>query len=160
VSLVVDAGAMCGLGDDAALLESMGSRAVLTPNPGEMAGLLGRDLDVVRDDLRSALEDAIERTGVVVALRDAETWIGAPGTERFRDRSGHPALGTSGSGDVLVGFLAGLLARGTPALDATLWAVHCHGVAGAAAAARVAGNGLLAREVLDALPLALATLNA
>jgi hydroxyethylthiazole kinase-like uncharacterized protein yjeF len=158
VSLVVDGRAVAALGTNPSLLERLGARAVVTPNPGEMGSLLDRDVDVVRDDPRAALDDAIERTGVVVALRDAETWVAGPGTERFRDRSGHPALGTSGSGDVLVGFLTGLVARGTSVLDATLWAVHCHGVAGATAAAQVAGNGLLAREVLDALPLALATI--
>ncbi|MEY2588524.1 MAG: ADP-dependent NAD(P)H-hydrate dehydratase [Acidimicrobiaceae bacterium] len=156
--VVLDACAVSALEVEPTLLEQIGQRTILTPNPGEMAALLTRDVDAVRDDPLGSLDDAIERVGCTVALRDAETWIGAVGGERFRDRSGHPALGTSGSGDVLVGFLTGLLARGASPLDATLWAVHCHGVAGATAAAHLAGNGLLAREVIDTLALAVATI--
>ncbi|MDQ1430051.1 MAG: hypothetical protein QOF40_653 [Actinomycetota bacterium] len=160
VRLIADAGAATGLRANPELLQPLGDRAVVCPNPGEMAALLDRDVDTIRGDPLGSLEDAIARVGVVVALRDAETWMGAPGSERYHDRSGHPALGTSGSGDVLAGFLTGLAARGAGLLDATLWAVHCHGVAGAAGAARVGGIGLLARELLDDLPLAFASIAA
>ena len=66
---------------------------------------------------------------------------------------GHPALGTAGSGDVLAGLVAGLAARDTAPLDALLWAVHAHAAAGATLAGRHGGVGLLARELLDVLPM-------
>ncbi|MEO8694605.1 MAG: ADP/ATP-dependent (S)-NAD(P)H-hydrate dehydratase [Acidimicrobiales bacterium] len=96
----------------------------------------------------------------VVTLRSVETWTSAPGESRFRDRSGHAALGTAGSGDVLAGALTGLAARGADPLRATLWAVHCHGLAGEAAAGRGPGIGLLARELLAELPYVLRSLEA
>jgi len=84
-----------------------------------------------------------------VAVRDARTWIGDATGRRFLDEGGVPGLGTPGSGDVLAGALAGLLARGAEPTTALVWAVRAHAVAGS----MVLGGrlGLLAREVVDAL---------
>ena len=82
-------------------------------------------------------------------MRGATTWIAGPTDGPFVDESGHPALGTAGSGDVLVGIVAGLAARGATPLGATLWGVHAHGRGGEALAAEHGGLGLLARDLLD-----------
>jgi len=74
--------------------------------------------------------------------------------------SGIPGLGTSGSGDVLAGFLGGLLARDTPTLASALWAVHVHAEAGRRLAARLGPVGFLARELLDELSLVAVALSA
>ena len=87
-----------------------------------------------------------------VAVRGATTWIGTPGTDVFVERAGHPALGTSGSGGVLVGIVAALAARGTDPLGAVLWGVHVHARCGEVLAARHGGLGLLARELVDQVP--------
>ena len=157
-TVIVDAAALCALARDPSLLAPLAGRAIVMPNPTEMAGLLGCESRVVECDPVGALDEAVQRLGVVVTLRGAETWTSAPGSPRFRDRSGHAALGTAGSGDVLAGALAGLAARGADPLHATLWAVHTHGLAGEAAAGRGPGVGLLARELLDELPYVLRSL--
>jgi hydroxyethylthiazole kinase-like uncharacterized protein yjeF len=157
--LIIDAGGLhelVALRDD---VRQLGERGAAIPNPKEMANMIDSDIDSVRSDPQRALATAIDGFGVVVALRDAETWASAPGAPVFWDRSGHPAMATSGSGDVLAGFLAGLAARGAGLLDAVLWAAHCHGAAGATVAARVGGVGLLARELLDELPRAMAAVS-
>ena len=74
------------------------------------------------------------------------------GREHFIDRTGHRALGTAGSGDVLAGALTGLAVRGAEPLRATLWAVHVHGLAGEQLGRHGPGIGTLARELLDVLP--------
>jgi hydroxyethylthiazole kinase-like uncharacterized protein yjeF len=158
--LIIDAGGLYELSAVQAQLRRLGERAAVIPNPKEMGALVHRDADAVRDDPQAALTAAVEQFGVVVALRDADTWVSAPDAPVFRDRSGHPAMATSGSGDVLAGFLAGLAARGAGLLDAALWAARVHGDAGARVAARVGGVGLLARELLDELPLAMAAIRA
>ena len=123
------------------------------PNPSEMARLLGRDDErVAPDDAAAALDEAVERLGVVVALRGADTWIGAPDGSRFVARLGHPGLATAGSGDVLAGALAGLLARGADPVRATVWAVYAHAIAGRELTTLHAGIGLLARELPERLP--------
>lgn len=151
-TIIVDAAALGALGRDPSLLEHLASRAIVMPNPTEMSLLLGCELEHVDCDPIAALDDAVERFGTVVTLRAAETWTSAPSAARYRDRSGHAALGTAGSGDVLAGALAGFAARGADPLPATLWAVHTHGLAGEAAAGRGPGVGLLARELLAELP--------
>ena len=100
-------------------------------------------------DLGRAAHAAVARFRSTVAVRGATTWIAGPTHGPFVDESGHPALGTAGSGDVLVGIVAGLAARGATPLGATLWGVHAHGRGGEALAAEHGGLGLLARDLLD-----------
>jgi hydroxyethylthiazole kinase-like uncharacterized protein yjeF len=157
-TVIVDASALAPLADEPNLLRPLGRRAIVMPNTNEMATMLRCDPEVVADEPRAALDEAIARFGVTVTLRNAETWTSAPGEPAYRDRSGHAALGTAGSGDVLAGALAGLAARGADPLHATLWAVHCHGLAGEAAAGRGPGVGLLARELPAELPFVLRAL--
>ena len=156
--LVVDAGALPVLADAPDLLLRLGDRAVVMPNPGEMATLLGRSIDAVTGDPAAALADAVGRLGVVVTLRGAETWTGAPGETPFADRSGDAGLATSGSGDVLAGLIAGLAARGADGVTAAVWASYVHAAAGQRCAARVGTLGYLARELLDEVPAVLGSL--
>ena len=153
-AIVIDAGALPALRADAGLGPSLEGRGVATPNPSELARLLGREEAVVRDHPEQAIDDAVARLAIVVALRGADTWIGDPDGRRFVARDGHPALATAGSGDVLAGALSGLVARGAGVLGGTLWAVHAHATAGTTLAARH-GLGLLARELPEALATAL-----
>lgn len=159
-ALVLDAAALARLTDacDFAPLAPVASRTVAMPNPSEMARLLGCDAIEVDDDPDGVLDRAVDRLGVTVLLRGAETRIATPGGDRFVDRSGHPTLATSGSGDVVAGALTGLLARGADPLTASLWAVHAHATAGRRLAARGLTLGVLARELLDELPAAFAFL--
>ena len=129
-----------------------GDRTLLLPNPGEMADLLGRDLEDIQSDPLAALRAAVERFGCAIALRGGETLIGGPASPVFVDRSGHPALASSGSGDVLSGAVAGLAARGASPVTALLWAVHAHARAGSELAEHHGGIGLLARELPERLP--------
>jgi ADP-dependent NAD(P)H-hydrate dehydratase len=151
--LVLDAGALTAAAE-------MGSRAkplVLTPNFTEMAELRGTSPAAVGEDpLASAAAVSAEHEATVL-LRGGETWIVSAGRVHL-DQSGSPGLATSGSGDVLAGYLAGLLARGTDAHAAALWAVHVHAAAGRRMAARLGALGYLARELLDELPAAAAEL--
>jgi hydroxyethylthiazole kinase-like uncharacterized protein yjeF len=153
-AVVLDAGALAAVRTDAGLGPSLRGRGVAVPNPAELARVLGRQEADVRADAAGALDDAVARVEVVVAVRGPNTWIGEPGGCRFVARHGHPALATAGSGDVLAGMLAGLIARGAGLLDATLWAVHAHATAGRARAER-RGLGVMARDLPDELPAAL-----
>jgi len=152
--VIVDAAAIPVLADEPDLLAPLGGRAIVMPNPKEMADLLSCSLDDVSADPAAALSGAVDRLGVTVTLRGAETWTAAPGGPLFRDEGGNPGLATSGSGDVLAGAIAGLAARGADPVTATVWATHLHGVAADRCAARLGEFGYLARELLDELPLA------
>jgi hydroxyethylthiazole kinase-like uncharacterized protein yjeF len=147
-ALIVDAAALTALAAHPELVTGLGERAILLPNPTEAARLLQAP-DDVGDDLDHATRAVVERFETTVAVRGATTLIAAPGRGPFVDDGGHPTLGTAGSGDVLVGIVAGLAARGTTPLGATLWGVRAHGRCGEVLAIEHGGPGLLARDLLD-----------
>jgi hydroxyethylthiazole kinase-like uncharacterized protein yjeF len=151
-TVCVDAAALRTIGDRPSLVAGCDGRVVLLPNVGEAADLLRVPRDDVDGDARRALRQAVSCFHTTIAIRGATTWIGAPDHEPHVERAGHPALGTSGSGDVLVGIVAALAARGATAFGATLWGVHVHARGGEVLAARHGGLGLLARDLLDEIP--------
>ncbi|WCT74707.1 NAD(P)H-hydrate dehydratase [Sphingomonas naphthae] len=148
VPVVFDAAAIGALRHRAAAVRALAGGAVLTPHHGEMAALCGLDeAEVAADPVRHACEWA-ETFGAVVVLKGGDTIIAAPGAEPLRYDGGGVGLATSGSGDVLAGIVAGLLARGATPRDAAAWGVWLHGEAG-----RTLGPpGFLARELLPLIP--------
>ncbi len=152
VAVVMDAGALCCLARGRELLHAFGGRAVITPNADEMADIFGEDKEsLTRDPAATALRAASELRAVVV-LKGRRTIIASPEGKLYENRAGNVGLATSGSGDVLAGLIAGLLARGTEALTAAVWGVHLHALAGERLAARVGPLGYLARELPAEIP--------
>lgn len=145
VPVVLDAVALSALGTAPELAEPLRGRLVLTPNAGEAAALL----DGQERDGRDAARSIAERYGAAVAchggVADADGRV-------WSDESGGVGLGTSGSGDVLAGAVAGLLARGADPAQAAVFGQYLHGAAGDRLAARTGKLGFLARELLDELP--------
>jgi ADP-dependent NAD(P)H-hydrate dehydratase len=126
---------------------------VLTPNGSEAGRLLGRDLDVLEDDVRE-----IART--YHAVVSSQGLVADPDGGCWRMGVGQIGLATSGSGDVLAGAVAGILARGTEPAQAACWASHVHAAAGDRLAASVGRLGFLASELLAELPRVLVELGA
>lgn len=151
-AVVLDAGGLAALRAQPDALAHLGGRAVLTPHAGEMAQLLEMERDEVEADPPAAARRAVEAFGVVVALKGPETVIAAPDGSLYRYTGGGVGLATSGSGDVLGGLVAGLLARGADAVRAAAWGVYLHGEAGNALARRHGGIGFLARELAGEVP--------
>lgn len=152
IPVMLDAAAIACVHGMEAALEPLRGRLLLTPHPGEMAALLGCDEDDVRGDLPSHAGDAARRFGAVVVLKHAQTVIASPDGGLLRYEGGGPGLGTGGSGDVLVGAIGGLAARGLSLTEAAAWGVWLHGEAGRMLAMRCAPIGFLARELLPLLP--------
>lgn len=131
-------------------------RLVLTPHPGEMAGLLGCTTADVQADRLEAVQRAAEQSGAVVVLKGAPTLIAQPGRDGQPGRvcinsTGNPVLATAGSGDVLTGVIAALLAQGLGPWEAALLGVCWHGRAGDWLAHERGAAGLLAGEIGEAL---------
>jgi hydroxyethylthiazole kinase-like uncharacterized protein yjeF len=125
---------------------------VVTPHSGEMAKFLHVPREEVDSDPLRAARKAATTLQAAVAMKGASTHIVSPDGEAWLSENGSIALATSGSGDTLAGILAGLLARGTDATWATIWAVYMHGEAGRRLAERNGTLGLLAREIPDEIP--------
>lgn len=123
---------------------------LLTPHPAEAARLLDcSTADVQADRLTAALRLA-QRLRAHVALKGCGTIVATPEGRWFINTTGNPGLASAGSGDVLTGMAAALLAQGWPALDALLAAVHLHGAAADACVTAGAGPfGLTAGELIE-----------
>ena len=151
-TLVLDASAVTALHDDNDALLALHGRAVLTPHAGEMATLLGVEKNDVEANPAEMARDAAERFGAVVALKGPESWIAESDGTLYHYAGGSVGLATSGSGDTLAGIVAGLAARGAPAVQAAIWGAYLHGAAGEVLARRIGPIGYLARELLDEVP--------
>ncbi len=152
VQMVLDAGILLNLRDQAARVKSLDHPAVLTPHLGEMAALLGASPEDIERDKVASVRAVSERFGAVCALKGATTLVSAPDGSLFAYAGGGVGLATGGSGDVLAGIVAGLCARGTDPMRATLWAVWLHGEAGRRCAEQIGPIGFLARELLAHVP--------
>ena len=126
---------------------------VLTPHAGELARLIGAESEWVGEHRLEALAQAVERYGCVVLLKGADTLVGAPGEAALVCDSGTAALATAGTGDVLTGVITSFLSKGMDARLAAAAGAFAHGRAAALAPHQV---GLVASDVIDSLPLALA----
>ncbi|MDP1651282.1 MAG: NAD(P)H-hydrate dehydratase [Rhodocyclaceae bacterium] len=123
---------------------------LLTPHPAEAARLLGCTATEVQADRLSAALQLATRLKTFVALKGCGTIITTPDGRWFINTTGNPGLATAGSGDVLTGILAALLAQAWPPLEALLCAVHLHGAAADACVATGNGPiGLTAGEIID-----------
>ncbi|MFC7491925.1 MULTISPECIES: NAD(P)H-hydrate dehydratase [unclassified Knoellia] len=152
--VVLDAFAATVLPDvDAAVTSSLAGRLVLTPNPAELARLAGED-DLSDDDVVEAAIAVAHRFGAVVGC---STWVVAGG-DVWQVTTGDTGLGTSGSGDVVVGAALGLLCRGAGLAQALVWAKYVHAAAGDVLMARFGRVGYLASEIPPELPLVLGSL--
>ncbi|HVG29560.1 MAG TPA: NAD(P)H-hydrate dehydratase [Pyrinomonadaceae bacterium] len=128
-------------------------RVVMTPNRSELSEMTGEEAEALRRDPARAARRAAEGFGACVALKGRETFVASPrAAEVYSNRAGNVGLATSGSGDVLSGLIAGLAARGAEPLQAALWGVHAHALAGERLARRVGRVGYLARELLGEVP--------
>jgi hydroxyethylthiazole kinase-like uncharacterized protein yjeF len=148
--VVLDAYALGALSNDAGLLAGRPQRVVLTPNVTEAQVLLGSE----PDDLAEAAMTLAERYRAVVSLYGH---VAAPDGRCWREESGDAGLGTSGSGDVRTGIVAGLLARGAEPAQAACWAAFAHAVSGQRLAPRYGRTGFLAREIVDEVAYTIAT---
>ncbi len=153
--VVLDAYALGALAEHPDLGRRLPGRVVVTPNTDEAGILLGGEPPAT-DDVQDAAVEIAHRYGVVVALRSA---VATPDGQVWLGGAGQAGLGTSGSGDVLAGLVAGLLARGAGADQACVWGTHLHAASGERLAARIGPLGYLARELLDEAPLVLAELS-
>jgi NAD(P)H-hydrate epimerase len=133
---------------------------ILTPHPGEMARLAGISARAVQADRPGAAGGLARRLRCHVVLKGYRTIVARPDGRMGVNPTGNPGMSTGGSGDVLSGILAGLLAQGIEAGAAARVGVYLHGLAGDLAADRVGEMPLLARDIIEDFPRALRRLRA
>ena len=157
--MVRDADALNILAESRGWHVGLPSPLVVTPHPGEMARLRGTPTGGIQADRPRVARESAVGWGVTVVLKGAFTVVADPDGHIAISSWALPALGSAGTGDVLAGAIAGLLAQGVPPFEAACSAVYLHGAAGALAASDGGDPtaGLLAGDVADRLPAAAGT---
>ncbi len=125
---------------------------VLTPHPGEMSRLTGHPTAEILARRYEIAREVARQTDTTVVLKGAGSLIVDPGGELFLNPTGNSGLASGGSGDVLTGVIAALLGQGLSTTDAAALGAYVHGLAGDIAAAEKGEIGMIAGDVMEALP--------
>jgi hydroxyethylthiazole kinase-like uncharacterized protein yjeF len=151
--MVVDADGLNAFEGRTEELKGKGRTLVITPHPGEMARLVECTIaDVQKDRLGVARKFAREHE-VIVVLKGHRTLVAQPDGEAWVNTTGNPGMATGGTGDILTGMVAGMIAQHSKqAFAAVLAAVHLHGLAGDVMRERVGEHSLVATDLLTGLP--------
>lgn len=154
--LVLDADALNILSENSDLFEMLQQRQqnpdtrrplVLTPHPGELARLTGGTVAQITSDPVNIVLEWARRLHASVLCKGARTVIGAPDGRCYVNTSGNSGMATAGSGDVLTGIIAALLAQGMDAFEAACLGVYLHGLAGDKAAHEKGEYSMLAGDI-------------
>jgi hydroxyethylthiazole kinase-like uncharacterized protein yjeF len=152
--LVLDADGLNAIaGDDSEAADVLAEiPAILTPHPGELSRLLGMTIEELLRDQEASARLAAETFGCEVIFKGAPSLIASPDGEADLCSLGNDGMATAGSGDVLAGILVGLLAQGMPADEAARLGTMVHSRAGDIAAGEFGRRGMIAGDMLRALP--------
>jgi NAD(P)H-hydrate epimerase len=152
IPMVVDADALNLLAEDAAGVASSSRAArILTPHPGEMARLCGLPIAEIMKDRLGHARRLAQRSHAVVVLKGARTIVATPDGTAHINPTANSALGTAGSGDVLTGVIASLLAQGMEAPAAACAGVFVHGESAEIAIQTLGSHNLMAGDLPDAI---------
>jgi ADP-dependent NAD(P)H-hydrate dehydratase / NAD(P)H-hydrate epimerase len=149
---VIDADGLNCLAGQIGWLKKRRAPLVLTPHPGEMARLLSCSTGDVQQNRVDAARRLAADYGITVVLKGARTVIADPGGVVAVNPTGNPGMASGGMGDALAGMIGSLLAQGIEATEAAEVAVFWHGAAADRVASERGEAGLLASDVIDALP--------
>jgi ADP-dependent NAD(P)H-hydrate dehydratase / NAD(P)H-hydrate epimerase len=151
--MVVDADGLNAFEGCADGLKGNGRTLVITPHPGEMARLAGGTIADVQNDRLGVARRFAREHEVIVVLKGHRTLVVESDGEAWVNTTGNPGMATGGTGDILTGIVAGMIAQNPKEVFlAVLAAVHLHGLAGDVMRERVGEHSLLATDLLKGLP--------
>ena len=159
-SIVLDADAITILANHPRAFELIHGRSnvLLTPHPGEMARLISTSVEAVQADRIATVRQFVQDHAVTLLLKGATTLVGAADGQIFINAGATSVLAKGGTGDVLTGLTAALMAQGVTPPQAAVLGAQVHLSAGLSLAERNGERGLLASELADELPRAMASL--
>jgi hydroxyethylthiazole kinase-like uncharacterized protein yjeF len=153
VSIVLDADGLNAFEGRTDELNGKGRTLVITPHPGEMARLAGLTIAEVQKDRLGVARKFAREHELIVVLKGHRTLVVQPDGEAWVNTTGNPGMATGGTGDILTGMVAGLIAQHPKdAFRAVLAAVHLHGLAGDVACEKFGEHSLVATDLLRGLP--------
>lgn len=153
--MVLDADGLNALTNSPEFIKNYPADLVITPHPGELARLINRSIGDIQKDRLNIIRKLTQDWGKVIVLKGGPTVTAAPNGDLFINSTGNPGMATGGSGDVLTGVIAGLLAQKLNVTDAAIVGVYLHGLAADLAADDLSEMGMIAGDISDYLPAAI-----
>ena len=151
VPTVLDADALNNLAGQTETLGKLQRPIVITPHPGEFSRLTGRETTEIQADREThAVGFAENARNLTLVLKGAETLV-TDGKRLYKNTTGNPGMATGGSGDVLTGVIAALIAQGMDPFDAACLGVYAHGLAGDIARDNNGMVGMISGDIVDSL---------
>lgn len=150
--LVLDADALNTLAQIPQWWQKLGRDVILTPHPGEMVRLTGMTVNKVQQERLEVVQKAAREWQKVVVLKGAYTIVVAPDGQTKISQESNPGLASAGTGDVLSGVIAGLVAQGMSPFESASCGVYLHSQAGNLVAQEMGNAGMLASDLLPMLP--------
>lgn len=153
VPVVLDADGLNAFDGRAAELKDKAGSMVITPHPGEMARLAASTIPAVQHDRLNVARTFAREQELIVVLKGHRTLIAQPDGTVWVNTTGNPGMATGGTGDILTGMVAGLMAQHPQQItEAVTAAVHLHGLAGDVARESMGELSMVATDLLQALP--------
>ena len=152
---VIDADALNLVSRNPSLKKYLSGK-IITPHPGEMSRLCGKDTEEICSQINSVCQEFARDHGLICVLKDHSTAVSEGSDRLYVNNSGNSGMATAGSGDVLAGIIGGILAQNQrgelSAFDVACLGVYVHGLSGDAAAAQLGEYSLIASDIIDHLP--------
>lgn len=148
--IVLDADGLNSIVDSLDMLKIANTPIIVTPHPGEMSRLIGKDVSFVQNNRIEVALNFSKEYGTITVLKGARTIISSPDGKIYINPTGNPSMATGGMGDVLSGLIGGLIARGLSPISASILGVYLHGLAGDIISREK--ERVLAQEVANEIP--------
>jgi len=153
--LIVDADAINALAENLEVLKKRKSKnLILTPHLKEFSRLIKVDIEEIKKKRKFLVKEFAFKYNLILVLKGYRTLV-SDGKEFFENKTGNPGMATAGSGDVLTGMIAGLVAQGISCFEAAKWGVYLHGLSGDLAAKEKTQMCLIASDIIECLPKAI-----
>ncbi len=153
--LVLDADGLNLCASKINLIKNYPGEMVLTPHPGELSRLTGYKTVEILNNKIDIVKECAKNWNKVLVLKGGPSLIGCPDGRVFINSSGNAGMATAGSGDVLTGIITGFMAQGLSAEHAAISGVFIHGMSGDIVKKEIGTMGMVASNILNALPLAI-----
>ncbi len=151
--MVIDADGLNSFQGKTELLDGSHRPLVLTPHPGEMSRLTGLPIKAIQSDRLTVARNFAREHHLVLVLKGSNTIVALPDGQAWVNPTGNPGMATGGTGDILTGMVAGVIAQmPDDVARAAVAAVYLHGLAGDVAAETMGEHSLTATDLLTALP--------
>ena len=154
--LVIDADGLVAISEQNISFENKKYKPVLTPHLGEFSRLIGLPIEEIQDDIIFFSKQAAKDLNCILVLKGPRTIVASPQEDIYINTNANEGMATAGAGDVLSGIIGSFIAQGLESFEAAVVGVFVHGLAGDIVACNEGKIGMIASDIVSAIPKAIA----